>query len=199
VSPLRPPAARRPRRASKLILVVTEGTETEPRYLGSLRAFLRLGGLKVKSATTSAPLQVVRDAIRLREEAARQALRTSFQEPFDEVWAVFDDDQRGNIREAIEMAAQNGVMLAFSRPCFELWLLLHFTPALKPYPSCKDVARDLRAHFPDFEKASDLDGLVQLHRIASANAAFLEGKLKEAGREAYPFTTMHHLVQDLTR
>lgn len=46
---------------------------------------------------------------------------------FDEVWCVFDRDEHPRFEQACEMARANGFDLAVSNPCFELWLLLHFT------------------------------------------------------------------------
>lgn len=45
---------------------------------------------------------------------------------FDEVWVVFDRDEHPRYDEAVNMARANGIELAVSNPCFELWLLLRF-------------------------------------------------------------------------
>lgn len=47
----------------------------------------------------------------------------------DEFWCVFDVEWPRNhpgLTDAIEQARQNGIWLAISNPCFELWLVLHF-------------------------------------------------------------------------
>jgi hypothetical protein len=44
----------------------------------------------------------------------------------DEVWCVFDVDEHPKLAEARDQANANGIQLAVSNPCFELWLLLHF-------------------------------------------------------------------------
>lgn len=44
---------------------------------------------------------------------------------YDEVWCVFDVDEHPKVGEARQMALDNGLRLAMSNPCFELWLLLH--------------------------------------------------------------------------
>ena len=47
----------------------------------------------------------------------------------DEFWCVFDVEWPRNhpgLEEAIQQAHANGIELAISNPCFELWLILHF-------------------------------------------------------------------------
>jgi len=45
-----------------------------------------------------------------------------------ELWVVFDRDENTpqEVYAAFRLARQNGIRIAFSHPCFELWLLLHF-------------------------------------------------------------------------
>jgi hypothetical protein len=44
------------------------------------------------------------------------------------VWCVFDSDDFGirNFNEAVKLAEQNGIGVAYSIQAFEYWLLLHF-------------------------------------------------------------------------
>ena len=44
----------------------------------------------------------------------------------DEYWCVFDVDVHPYLREATALAKSNGIKLAISNPCIELWFLLHF-------------------------------------------------------------------------
>lgn len=39
---------------------------------------------------------------------------------------MFDIDAHPNVREAIQKAEDNGIHLAISNPCVELWFILHF-------------------------------------------------------------------------
>lgn len=45
---------------------------------------------------------------------------------YDEVWCVFDVDEHHALDETRTKARDNGVRLAVSNPCIELWFLLHF-------------------------------------------------------------------------
>jgi len=44
---------------------------------------------------------------------------------FDEIWCVFDRDDHEDIAGTLQMARDRGIQVAFSNPCFELWLVLH--------------------------------------------------------------------------
>lgn len=62
-----------------------------------------------------APVEVVRDAGRRRLD-----------NDFDDAWAVCDVDEFETEKATTE-AGRKGVGLAWSNPCFELWLILHLS------------------------------------------------------------------------
>jgi hypothetical protein len=177
--------------------VVTEGTETEPRYFEALKVCWRLTGVKVKRASASAPIHVVETSIRLRDEAVRASRGSALQSPYDEVWAVIDQDQHSTLNEAQLLARKEGVKVAFSKPCFELWLLLHFLPSLKPLASPDHVRAELLGFLPGFSKSMEMGELVGRADQALANAEIVELRLKGIGMAEYPSTTVHHLVRTL--
>ena len=73
------------------------------------------------------PKTIVERAAAKKKAAARHARRMRDGElAYDEVWCVFDVDAHPNLQEAVIQARDNGIKLAISSPCFELWLLLHF-------------------------------------------------------------------------
>jgi hypothetical protein len=125
------------------ILVVTEGTVTEPIYFEALRDALRLSAVKIVIAfgNTSAPLSVVQTAANKAQEQKRKKgrgkLGISEPEKFDQVWAVIDTDaavRDGLWQEVGAAAKKHRVLLAHSTPSFEFWLLLHLrycTPCLQ--------------------------------------------------------------------
>lgn len=44
----------------------------------------------------------------------------------DQKWLVIDKDNFKNIQYLISTAKRQGVQVAYSNPCFELWILLHY-------------------------------------------------------------------------
>jgi hypothetical protein len=135
-----------------------EGQVTEATYadrineLGRERRF----HLKVQERSTGGkPRDLVDAAIQLRTEELPRARdrRDPRREP--EVWCLFDRDEHGEVDTAIADATRNGVRVAFSHPCFELWLLLHFQPFATPLSGrCGDLTGKLRQHhgFKRFNK-----------------------------------------------
>lgn len=127
------------RQPAERLLIVCEGSKTEPLYLGEIRQQLRLPSANVQvqpAAYGTEPIRIVEYAERLFTEGQR-ALGIHARS-FDRVVVVFDRDEHHTYRPALQrVAALNGrlenderVKLPFeavvSVPCFELWLLLHF-------------------------------------------------------------------------
>ncbi len=121
------------------ILIVSEGSKTEPNYFGEIRSFYRLHGTNVQvhpSEFGTQPLQVVPYArgLFMNGDRKKQIQRRAF----ERVYAVFDRDDHTTYHNALTFAnslddnLRNDLHqpVAFkavaSVPSFELWLLLHF-------------------------------------------------------------------------
>lgn len=109
-------------------MVVCEGEKTEPFYF---RALIREEALRLVEVViddrSGVPKTLVERSIQLTRDAARDAKREGDDFlRYDDVWCVFDVDSHPNLPGAKQQARDNGVHLAISNPCFELWLLLHF-------------------------------------------------------------------------
>jgi hypothetical protein len=106
------------------ILIVCEGTRTEPEYFTDLRNRERsLVELVIEAGGT--PKTLVERAVALKKESKRQAKK----DPnlgYEHVWCVFDVDEHPYVAEAQQQARDNKIDVAISNPCFELWALLHF-------------------------------------------------------------------------
>ena len=109
------------------MLIVCEGARTEKQYFEQLSKFHRNSLVDViVEGGKGVPLTVVR-AAKVRKEKAISDAKSNEDEflKYQSVWCVFDVDNHPNIPEARIMAADHGIELAISNPCFELWLLLH--------------------------------------------------------------------------
>lgn len=101
------------------ILIVTEGTKTEPYYFQSFRvssAFVEIDGAGRNTDS------LVEWAIELKKQAAKD------KEPYDQIWCVFDKDScpLQNFNRALKLADNQGLKIAYTNEAFELWYLLHF-------------------------------------------------------------------------
>jgi hypothetical protein len=121
------------------ILIVTEGSKTEPLYLEEIRAAHQLHSANVEvqpGQLGTAPTQVVRYARQLFEKGD---LHTGIRpKSFDQIYAVFDRDDHDSYFNALELAKSlDGKLRNDERqpvsfkpiasiPSFELWLLLHY-------------------------------------------------------------------------
>jgi RloB-like protein len=119
-------AIRRPR---KTIVVFCEGEKTEPQYLQALKQQPSVRDVAAIDLRVEighggdVPRTLVSLAVSARDRAAEE------KDEVDEFWCVFDVEQPKNhpgLAEARRRAEANGIRLAISNPCFELWLILHF-------------------------------------------------------------------------
>jgi hypothetical protein len=209
---LRRAAAKDAQRASYArILVVTEGTKTEPSYLEEIRSAYGLHSANVAfqpGRRGTSPLDVVDYAERLFVHG--DAYRGVRPRSFDQVYAVFDRDEHANYFAALQKAsALDGLLLNDERqrvrfaaipsnPCFELWLLLHFEEVLAPMHR-NDVLARLRSHVPGYEKGTR--GMFKTTRASldvATRRANAMAQSADARSDAGPFTAFHELVIRLT-
>lgn len=115
-------AVRKPKVA---LLIFSEGKNTEPEYL---RGFAIEHGNSLVRLEIVAPAGVPTTIVNLASEAKAKAKRSkdSFSK-YDQIWTVFDKDEHENVEQAIATAKSRGIEVAFSNPCFEVWLILHHT------------------------------------------------------------------------
>jgi len=112
-------------RDALLIVIACEGTATEPAYFEAVKQKLLSWPSRVhveilkRGSTRSAPEYVVSTLDGFR--------RDYHLKKDDELWIVIDFDRWGEkkLSEQLSLVFQKGYHAAVSRPCFELWLLLH--------------------------------------------------------------------------
>jgi hypothetical protein len=179
---------RQPQREPKPeIVVVCEGKVTEPRYFEDFKA---LSGNSLVTVTPiggcGVPVSVVERAIEVKHERERAARRS--RDSFDlrfEVWAVFDRDAHpdGQVPRAFALAEKNGVLVAYSNPCFEVWGLMHFACYARPghHHECQaELRRQLHGFCHEKNPVFDVRLLERRYADAVRNA---ERALKERENE----------------
>lgn len=148
------------------ILIVSEGSKTEPNYFGEIRAAHRLHTANVAvrpSELGTAPIQVVQYAKNLFEGGDRH--RRIQARAFEQVFAVFDRDDHDSYFDALRLAESlDGKLRNDARqpvhfraiasvPSFELWLLLHYEDIRAPLHRDEVMCR-LGQHFPGYIKGA---------------------------------------------
>ncbi len=169
-------ARREPYRDSKpIILVVTEGEVTEPEYLRGFANAIKNPRVRIEVVGgAGVPRTIVESARDLKREAEKRSRHEHDDNlRYDEVWCVFDVDDHPNVPGAKQMARDNGLELAVSNPCIELWLWLHFAeqPGMKHR---HDLQRMMRQHIPNYDKHVEYSEYADGYEDASIRAGRLE-------------------------
>jgi hypothetical protein len=163
------------------ILVVSEGKITEPEYIRGLQRACRNPRVTIKIAPEhGVPKTLVDCAKQYKEQAERQAGREGDENlAYDSVWCIFDVDEHPQVGEAKEMARDNGIHLAISNPCFELWLLLHFrdNPGMQDRAKVKEM---LIQHVLKYNKHIDY----ATYAAGCAQAVLRARRMDESAEEA---------------
>lgn len=183
------------------ILVVCEGKKTEPNYFNSLRDHLKLSNsnVVVTGECGSDPSSVVAKANEVKKRDSG----------YDRVFCVFDKDKHERYAEAVDTAKANGFIAITSIPCFEVWILLHFTFTDKPYSAskgksiCDQVVKDVKdvrvlAGLGNYQKGEKNIFLELRDRLPDAieNAERLRAQNKKSGSDN-PSTLIDTLINDL--
>lgn len=194
------------------VLIVTEGSKTEPQYFRKLIAELDLKTVvQIEGDGGSAPISIVEDAERYLERNPR----------FEQVYCVFDKDRHDSYAPALDklkgLAGRKNfksktIRAITSVPCFEVWYLLHVSDSDKPYQSATTGGSPAKALIADLEKAapcfqgyekSDCAFFETLaeHRDTAADRAerFLKAAQNKGADEFHenPSTRVHLLVKAL--
>lgn len=192
----------RPRRQRRpVVYLICEGKETETRYFRRFRTRECLIEIVPKESQHIEALSLVQHT----KDVLKQELY--YPNDGDMVWCVFDrdDNTNQNLYAAEQLAEHLGYRVAFSNPCFELWILLHFRDQRAEMLNVEDVISVLRAdrYLPQYEKNMDVydqlsgrqaEAIARAeHRMDSLN----DDRIRIISRESNPATTVHTLVQYL--
>lgn len=185
------------RNQKKRILIVCEGERTERQYFEDLKRDTKVLPVTIVVAPeTGDPLTVVTVAVRRMRAADRQARSEgSNYLRYDAVWGDVDVDDHARLPQARRVAAENGVELAVSNPCFELWALLHYQD------QTAHIERDrlrlaLQRHQPGYDKLLDFGRMHPGYAEAVRRAISLDAQADahgESGRN--PTTGVYRLTK----
>lgn len=139
-----------------MVLIVCEGEKTEPNYFKALIDDLQLNTANIIIANDiagSSPRAIVDFAL---EEYKKNR-------EYDRVYCVFDKDRHTTYDNALDrikrtkLGKGHSIVAVTSVPCFEFWLLMHFTYTTKQFDTgkgsiCSNVISDLKKYLPNYEK-----------------------------------------------
>jgi hypothetical protein len=172
------------------ILIVCEGTKTEPGYFDGFRV-AQICEIDAQG-TGYNTLSLVNEAIRL-----------SKLHNYNQVWCVFDKDDFPNsdFDNAIQKARQNKFEIAYSNQSFELWYVLHYqylTSSLHRRDYCRLLDTCLGKKYE--KNSKDMyEVLLPRQKIAIENSERLLTIHSTTPANSSPSTTVHLLVKELNR
>ena len=193
------------------ILIVTEGSKTEPNYFNEIRVANRLRTANVQvepSAFGTEPIQIVEyaESLFLNGDESKDIQPRAF----EEVYVVFDRDDHLTYHNALaktdalnlKYQNDNKQKVVFksiaSVPCFELWLLLHFEQVHAPMHR-NAVYERLKTYLPNYEKG-DVGHYTatQMHIEMANTRALALAQINDKYDGTQPYTSVQELVKKLS-
>ena len=174
----------RQERRRRSFLVLVEGEVTEESYLLFWKRRLREHVLVDVPDFHGTPMTLVEKAVAMKKVEEKEDRRGRGR-MHDEYWCVFDVDVHPYLDEAIALAETNGVRVAISNPCIELWFLLHFqdqTAYIERHEAARLVKKEVGGGKGLTPEA--LDELGENFDVAKGRAVKLESKHRGDGTPA---------------
>jgi len=183
------------------IYVFAEGQNTEPQYI---KAYERFACSSIIEMICDTRTGVPKTLLGYAEEKKNEISRSRYQRENgdrDEVWIVFDHDEHPEVEQTLARAESLGIETGYSNPCFEVWLLLHFT----------DYDRDEHRHMTQKECEKLCAGYTRASRklpdfkeiLVHVEEAELRAKTLKERRDAdggqAPLTTVHKLTRAMRK
>lgn len=191
------------RSPKKRVVVICEGSKTEPMYLNLVNTTARdaLVELIIVDEPATAPKQLVERACRERANAVALVKRTKDPNAeIDEIWCAFDVDEHPLLKEARQQATDNGINIAISNPSVEVWFLLHFVDH-RAHIHRDNARRLLEGHISGYDKRlTSLEEMTGHYEVARSRAQKLAEKHKGDGTDFphdNPSSDMWKLVDSL--
>ena len=188
------------KKPKKKIFLVCEGANTEPLYFEALHR----SGVKrnlfqlVPLGGEGVPSTLLAKALNIKKGRDRS---NSFAEN-DEIWIVFDRDEHPCYFDTINRCRDAKLNAAYSNPCFEYWLILHFEDFNSPVGRGavqKRLERLAASYSIKGTKQCSFDDLKDGVASAVARAQVGRKKRLEEGDEfGPPSTNVDLLVSEIT-
>lgn len=180
-----------------MFVLFCEGKNTEPGYFDAIDRLWASALVNVQSVPGVGVPSTIANKATEHARSLRRRRKDSFEEG-DEVWAVFDRDEHHRFEEAVRTCEHQGVKVARSDPCFELWLVLHERDYDAPCTR-HHIQHELGLLRSDYDKdgAKDLDFDEIVARVHEAEER-ARTQLIRRRDEGTPYKNPSTTVGDLT-
>lgn len=196
------------RSAKRYFFLFSEGEKTERDYFLALQSVLDSKETKIEyNGPLGVPKTVATRAIEAAKDKGlakgRRGEKLNSFEENDEVWAVFDRDEFDCYQEAKQMCIGAGISYAYSDPCFELWLNLHFDDQEAPCTRHETQAKSkglIKGYDPKSGKTGNFEAIVANVEQAEDRAERQRINRKaEDNEDGNPSTNVYELTRNLRR
>jgi RloB-like protein len=180
-------------------ILICEGEKTEIVYFNALKKHYRGAQISIEYVAPAGVPITIMDKVKARMVELRQEQRHNLSAESDTVWAVFDRDEHHKVTEAIAGCESAGAQVAYSNPCFEVWLLLHH----EDYHAADDH-HQVQKRYQKFDPTYDPNGsktpdcAILMENVEKAEQ-FGENQCKRREEEDAPFGRPSTTVFNLTR
>jgi RloB-like protein len=177
------------------MILVCEGRNTEPEYFRAIKRFYAKRSLEIVTVRAAGvPMTLAKKA---KEEV--KSLKNSIGTKGDVVCAIFDRDEHPKFEEAIAFCQRNGILVGYTNPCFELWLVWHF----ENYGSTchrHDVQRRFATLAPEYNpattKTADFSKLMgRIDDAVTRSQHHFEARENEGALYGAPSSLMHKIIE----
>jgi len=199
------------RKIKPVILIITEGSKTEPMYFDNFRTRqnnidVRIVGNKSDGART--------DYDHLLDKAVAYKKEEQISIEYgDSTWIVADGDidfktqgaldtKNKKLLHSREKARSKDIEIIISNPCFEFWYLLHFMYSTKHFNDYRSVQAELNKYIPNYEKSKDIysqlspyTGKATEHAKRIEKSHINNGYSLPFGLDVSPYTDVYKLIE----
>ena len=189
------------RQRRPILLLVCEGkNKTERKYFSHYKVRECLYRLEIKDSEATDVMGMAKRASNLYKEYQMDIALG------DQAFCLIDMDLREDKYNAYLKARQKYPNITFivSNPCFEIWLLYHFTENPKAESSSQAVKEKMKKYVPDYNEAMDVYAHCDLEEkyAVAINRSEKKNSLYDGGRtlvERNPYTEVQDLIYILKK
>lgn len=180
----------------KKIFLFCEGKNTEPQYFKAYERYVQSSVVELITETKrGVPKTLLELALERQAEISKRSyIRENGKN--DQVWLAFDRDDHDDVPQVLSACEANGISVAFSNPCIEVWLILHSEDYDKDEHrklTQKHCAKVCVGYDAKKGKVPDFSDLLQRVRDAEHRAIDMERRRYKDGSPA-PLTTAYKLT-----
>ncbi len=184
--------------------IFSEGKNTEPGYFNQIDRETPNALVTVQvNGAAGVPKTLGEKALAFRRKHFKRGKHLNSFEENDQVWVVFDRDEHDKVKETIDNLKANKIGVAFTNPCFELWLVLHyedFDKAIDRHAIQKHLESLCREYKSSHGKRADCKTLMPKIKDAEQRARKMNARRIEEGAAGQPpWTTVYELTEAIRK